>query len=462
VVVGPVQRVPFPGLAYHPLDTARSAALEPDQVRGWQDLELLQLPCGFTDNDEQTVVLREHTRLVVAEALNHLAAVPPPGKSRGAAVLVTGSPGIGKSYSFIPALVRGLAQGLGGPVPPAIIIEDRAVLTVFKLRLNGHGAVTSADRIDLEDFRAASDPDLQLNTTVYIVDPTSTNGTAGSPGNVVARTVVVSSPNSSHFKEFRKREPPPHVLYMEPWSLYELLAARVHINDSVSPEIVVERWMAQGGNPRNVLRTLGVFTDAQRRTEYKIDTLPEHVLKILLGAPETIRLEEGDETAPNSAVVAYTSKHPFTKPCGVFISNSVLRAVACQFYGRVFRWIDDAGAGDRRGAAADAFQAIACKLLAGNCEFHVVALDVGELMLPPVRSLHTHTHPPTLQFGYCKADAISAVEPLMSMDSVDSRHNPYALACFRARRLGRSSCDAGGWCPEMLCLQAGRARQTFR
>jgi hypothetical protein len=325
---------------------------------------------------------------VVQEALRHLGKIIHPGE--GPAVLVTGSPGIGKSYSFIPALVRGLAEGGAGPVPPVIIIEDRALRTVVKLRLNGGGAVTSADRISLRDFDQASDPDLRLGTTVYIVDPTSTNNTGGSPPDVAARTVVVSSPNSSHFKDFRKRRPSPHPLYMEPWSLYELLAARVHINPSVSQGTVVERWMAQGGNPRNVLRTLDVFKDAQRRTQYVIENLSEHVLQNLLTAPESIRLEEKDLSAPNSAVVAYTSKAPFTEPRGVFISDSVLRAVAHMFYSRVFHWIDTATPGERRGTAADAFQAIACEVLAGNCEFQVVALRVGELMLPPVPSPHTH------------------------------------------------------------------------
>ena len=275
MVSGPVERVPSPGPAFHPLNITRSAPLEPDQLAGWEDLELLQLPCGWTDNDEQTVVLRHHTRQVVQEALLHLAAVLPPGKSRGAAVLVSGSPGIGKSFSFIPALVRGLAQGRGGPVPPVIIIEDRFLRTVVKLRLNGRGAVTSAHRISLAHFEPASDPDLRLGTTVYIVDPTSTNITGGSPTNVAARTVVVSSPNSSHFKDFEKRRPSPHPLFMEPWTLYELLAARVHIDPSVPQETVVERWMAQGGNPRHVLCEKSDFAKAQRRTESKIETLPD-------------------------------------------------------------------------------------------------------------------------------------------------------------------------------------------
>jgi hypothetical protein len=338
---------------------------------------------------------------VVQEALLHLADITYPGD--GPAVLVSGSPGIGKSYSFIPALVRGLAEGVVGPVPPVIIIEDRFLGLVVKLRLHACGAVTSAHRIDLADFRPASDPDLRVDTTVYIVDPTSTNITGGSPSDVAARTVVVCSPNSSHFKDFRKREQSPHPLYMEPWTLYELLAARVYLNPLMHQETVVERWMAQGGNPRNVLRTLHDFTDAQRRTESKIKTLPDDVLENLITAPESIRLEEGDGTAPNSAVVAYTSKHPFTKPCGVFISDSVLRAVAHMFYSRVFHWINNAPPSDCRGTAADAFQAIACEVLAGKCAFQVVALRMSELMLPPC-PVSPHPHTPLGVFfwkGWC-------------------------------------------------------------
>ncbi len=48
------------------------------------------------------------------------------------------------------------------------------------------------------------------------------------------------------------------------------------------------------------------------------------MLDDLLCLPDTIVLEEKEKSAPNSAVVAYASKHPFTEPSGVFISNSVL------------------------------------------------------------------------------------------------------------------------------------------
>jgi hypothetical protein len=169
--------------------------------------------------------------LALAEALKHLATFPPSGNALGAALLVTGSPGISKSYSFIPALrlVRGLAQGRGGPLPPAIIIEDRAMQTVVKLRLDGRGAVTSAHRISLEDFRPRPTPTLTSTPPCTSWTPPALAPTAWeSPPVVAARTVVVSSPNSKPYKNFEKRRPSPHPLYMSRKRLRLLAPSRCH------------------------------------------------------------------------------------------------------------------------------------------------------------------------------------------------------------------------------------------
>ena len=380
VVSGRLEPVTRPDPMYHPLDVARSDPLDAAGFGSWVNLEVLQLPCGLADQDVCTVVLRQHTRLVVEEALRHLSTASRSAKARGPAVLVTGSPGIGKSYSFIPALVRGLARGHAGSVPPAIVVEDRGQGMVVKLRLGASGAITSAHRISVGDFRPDSDPDLRLNTTVYIVDPTSRNGIlSSSPVNVAARVVVVCSPNSDHFKDFMKRRPAPHSLYMEPWSLYELVAARPYIDPSVAVDTVVERWWEQGGNPRNVLCTPLIFEAAQNRTEHAIEGFPGSVLERLLHRPHTIRLEEKEVSAPNSAVVAYASAPPFTTPRGVFISNSVLKAVARMYYLNAFHLIDNAAPSERRGIVANTFQEIACEVLAGKCAFSVAAVALCEL-----------------------------------------------------------------------------------
>ncbi len=134
------------------------------------------------------MVLQEHTRLpvLVAEALKHLATFPPsesgPEKARGAALLVTGSPGIGKSYySFIPPGNHdppGRGPGWTTGAPSGCDHHDRAPCDHHRgprhhdgdgLRLDRRGVVNSAHRISLVDFRPASDPDLGRNATVYYI-----------------------------------------------------------------------------------------------------------------------------------------------------------------------------------------------------------------------------------------------------------------------------------------------------
>jgi hypothetical protein len=90
------------------------------------------------------IILRQHTLDVNSVALKHLTLK---GDEKGPAVLITRSPGIGKSMSSLPALVRGLALGQAGPAPPVIIIiELRQLHTVLKLTFkvpavsHAHGA----------------------------------------------------------------------------------------------------------------------------------------------------------------------------------------------------------------------------------------------------------------------------------------------------------------------------------
>ncbi len=102
--------------------------------------------------------------------------------------------------------------------------------------------------VPIEAFHVAIEPALQDSSTVYIVDPTSEGGfRVGSPADVIARTVVIAPPNSDHYKDFKKRRPSPLSLYLEHWTLEELLAARPYTNPNVTEQEVVERWLQQGG-----------------------------------------------------------------------------------------------------------------------------------------------------------------------------------------------------------------------
>ncbi len=86
-------------------------------------MSALQLPSSLTDPAPMSIILRQHTLDVNSVALKHLTLK---GAGKGPAVLITGPPGIGKSMSSLPALVRGLALGQAGPLaaPPVIIIGN--------------------------------------------------------------------------------------------------------------------------------------------------------------------------------------------------------------------------------------------------------------------------------------------------------------------------------------------------
>lgn len=141
-----------PDLGKQLAKTGLDAAMQMDviaeagQHAGWRGMSALQvqLPSSLTDPDPMNIILRHHTLDVNSVALKHLTLK---GAGKGPAVLITGSPGIGKSMSSLPALVRGLALGQAGPAPPVIIIELRQLHTVLKLTFKVDPTTRSATGI---------------------------------------------------------------------------------------------------------------------------------------------------------------------------------------------------------------------------------------------------------------------------------------------------------------------------
>jgi hypothetical protein len=290
-------------------------------------MEVLHLPTQLFRASKFTVVMRRHTLDVADEALAHLRLPDDWDPAQpGPAVLVTGSPGIGKTEAFTVALLRGLLRGEAGPAPPVIIIDKRATTTVIKLRFNiedGRAvSVRSAHSIDQQDFRA-SDPDLQLSSTVFIVDPAKKSSVAGSPPDVEARTIVIAPPDDVHYKQFMTRVAEPVALYMRCWTLTELLVARPFMFPETDGKTLVERWVKQGGVPRS-LKSDSNCTTACVRTTTTINTLPFAVVEQVCREPYMANVVEGGDDTPNSAVLTYVeSEKPFTRPMMGFLSNWV-------------------------------------------------------------------------------------------------------------------------------------------
>ena len=354
---------------------------EAGQHAGWRGMSMLQLPSSLTVRKSMNVILRQHTLDVNDVALKHLTLK---GDEKGPAVLITGSPGIGKSMSSLPALVRGLALGQAGPAPPVIIIELRQLDTVLKVSFNVDPAsgiatgVVSGQMVPIEAFHVAIEPALQDPSTVYIVDPTSRGGSKlGSPADVVARTVVIASPNSDHYKDFKKRRPSPLSLYLEHWTLEEVLAARPYISPDVTEQEVVERWQQQGGNPRVVFDTALGFREAVEKTNIRLGVMPQEVLRRIYLKTGSLQLEEKGDKDPNSAVVTYVrSSPPFNAPTVGFLSNAVRRLVGALNAEGVLALLHRATPSARSAMALD-FEAVAIKLIAEGKTFRITALPVA-------------------------------------------------------------------------------------
>ncbi len=292
-------------------------------------MEVVQLPTQLFVDVPFTVVLRKHTLDIADEAVKHLRL--PDGwaesKSMGPAVLVTGSPGIGKTEAFTIALLRSLLRGDASPAPPVVVIENRTWKVYVKLKFNIVGgravSVQSARTFDESEYSEAMDPDLKTASAVFIMDPTSVGGKVGSPANISARTVVIASPNSNHFKDFKKRRPGPLTLYMRHWSLAELLVARPYMSPATDAATTVTRWVKLGGIPRFAFGTALELDEAVARTLTRTTTLPLEVVKVLYRNPDVATLVESGE----NALTYVESEPPFTGPKMGFLSKWVEREV---------------------------------------------------------------------------------------------------------------------------------------
>ncbi|KAJ3290888.1 hypothetical protein HK104_006471 [Borealophlyctis nickersoniae] len=154
-------------------------------------------------------------------------------------VLLTGTPGIGKSF-FLSFICYKILQ----TDPAATIIFQDAEKT--RLLINGFMATRGhEDSFEME---------LASTETWYLVDGCMPQG-------VEAKTILVTSPNPEYFKRWQKHEKVKKYL-MPVWSFEELEACwsllyRTRINAFTNAafafDVLRERWLKFGGVPRTVL-----------------------------------------------------------------------------------------------------------------------------------------------------------------------------------------------------------------
>ena len=343
----------------------------------WPGLEMLRLPSTFGSFSGGPVfaIFREPVTAICRITLGALMT----GKGK---VLVTGPPGVGKSVGFIPALLADLAAGKAGPVPKVIFYEARSHMKVFKLRLKDNGELESVKFVHIQAWLVGYDWALDDPNTFYLVDPTSkqiSGGAVGSPIVAPCRTVVVSSPNNDHFKDFVKVEKPRR-LFTPEWEVWDLLAARefISVKDSVaithggvvSVDTLLERWKQQGGNPRALFSDPDAFQLAVDATAARLEAMPEHHFRSLLERSNFRQLDEKDATMPNSAVVTYvkvksatTNSYDYDVPKIGFLSPAVKLQAANRHSGTMFGHLRSLKTADV-GPHGLVYEALACGLLA--------------------------------------------------------------------------------------------------
>ncbi len=171
--------------------------------------------------------------------------------SDGGGILLTGSPGIGKSWFLMYTIYRLTAE----PSVPAIILHSAKHFSAYWFKPDGTVSVIR-DPVGV-DFIPIVD-----KNTWYLYDA---NEDADECFPIRAFTVVAASPNKRHYKGFRKQMGTMR-LCMPPWTLDELFAVRGVLspklkNDvlEVTDEEMRKRYEMAGGIPRTVFGSCSDF-----------------------------------------------------------------------------------------------------------------------------------------------------------------------------------------------------------
>lgn len=186
------------------------------------------------------------------------------------------------------------------------------------------GRVTAVSTCSHQGYIPALDPSLRLASTLYIVD--QSDRTRGSPVKVGARTVVVAV-SSVHYKDFRKVSGVP-TLYMPPWTLGELQAARDLLHIPLDDATLQARVHEVGGVPRHVLHDDIMYHQAVGDRNAAVHSLDPGVLRMMLTSPGLAYVGgPRQEDIIMGTVICYHSSPPFTKPVVDFVSpNFKLKA----------------------------------------------------------------------------------------------------------------------------------------
>jgi hypothetical protein len=156
-------------------------------------------------------------------------------RDKPSGALIIGTPGTGKS-TFLIYCLRRLASF--NPVP-TVYFESQYFKNAWLLRPNGtYSTFPSGSAVPPEVSKS----------TYYLFDPAKDQ--MGGPSGSQAFTIIASSPNPKHYKEFHDRQLPP-TLYMPTWSKDELI--QFAIQKGFPQDKILAQFDLFGGSLRSIL-----------------------------------------------------------------------------------------------------------------------------------------------------------------------------------------------------------------
>ena len=161
--------------------------------------------------------------------------------TEGEGIILTGNPGIGKSWFLSYVLYRSATE-----MPTRAVVFE----SVAKEKVWVFGADGSVRQHDWEKRRHVDE--LSDPSTIYLFDPAGhSTGQTREPYRCPAFTVIASSPNRNNYQDMRKHGG--KILYMPPWLLPELRTVAPFMPKPPSAQDVAERFARHGGFSRAVL-----------------------------------------------------------------------------------------------------------------------------------------------------------------------------------------------------------------
>ncbi|KAF9406025.1 hypothetical protein BGZ76_006429, partial [Entomortierella beljakovae] len=205
-----------------------------------RDMDVISAPPGskFPVIEKKELYVRDEYKTLHDDLVTRLRDTEDTEENMSNRIIVTGTPGIGKSAFLVYFSIRLLSEYIGDE-PPIIIFQSKWGTTCYAF---GGDSIVRGTRGVFKNF-------LDLPETWYLVDSSPVLELSQS------RAIFSASPNELEdtLKEVVKQRP--LFYHMTPWELSELKELRNAVSkfQSVSPELLVRLYDKIGGIPRYVL-----------------------------------------------------------------------------------------------------------------------------------------------------------------------------------------------------------------